>query len=164
MIYVFGTLCAYLLWIWYRSYIIPGTNGKPYLLRIILARTPWFRVFLHYLYQSDPDRDLHNHPWPKALSAILWGGYWETIGRYIGTYGEKKLWTESHRFHTGPSLSREAFKPGAYHRITKVIPGSLTLFLAGRRTRDWGFWVPGTGFVSHAKYLKLKPESSPLYD
>lgn len=140
MVYATGCL-VYVLWVYlHRSEI--RNDGDLYLTRYKLIRTPWFRVFLHRIYRPDLDRDLHNHPWPRAFAVILRGGYRESV------HGDH-FWGFSHK---AVAVSTRAFLPGRYHRITHVKPHTWTLFCAGRRSRDWGFLVDGR-HVPHAEYL-----------
>lgn len=50
----------------------------------------------------------------------------------------------------------------AYHRIVSVKPGTWTLFLAGKRSRDWGFLVNGVHIPWRA-YLGM-PADAKLED
>lgn len=122
-----------------------------YLTRWTLLRFPWRRYFLHRVYQADPGRDVHNHPWPDAGTFVLWGGYVELIV-WRGSSGQ---WRE--RWHTVKrwTLSREAFAPNTYHTIVSVQPNTWTLFFAGQRLRDWGFLEAGV-HVPHEPYLKAR--------
>lgn len=38
------------------------------------------------------------------------------------------------------------------HRITDVRPGTVTILLRGRKTRRWGFYQPGAGWVDYEAY------------
>ena len=52
-------------------------GNVPYLQRYYLFTLLGWRFYLHQFVGSDPDRGLHDHPWPKAYSVILSGWYWE---------------------------------------------------------------------------------------
>ena len=116
-------------------------DDEPYLERYYLflkeRDTFPFNIFLHKFLKSDPD-DLHDHPW-NFRSFILWGGYWE--------YTEKgKKWI-------GPLTYR--FSPAKkFHRIEldKNNPVCWTLFMPGKRIREWGFKTK-TGWIHNENYL-----------
>lgn len=73
------------------------------------------RVYLHHMIASDPDRGLHDHPWPWALSLVLSGYYYE----HTRTGVKKRRWLN---WLTGDT----------FHRV--ILP---------MRTygEDYGFWV-----------------------
>jgi hypothetical protein len=102
---------------------------------------------LHRIHRADQDRPLHNHPWPNAASLILWGGYAESTlrGWYFYALGDRNRLT-----------------PETYHRIDSVLPGTWTLFFAGRRSRSWGF-LTERGHVDYREYLGL-PANHQLED
>lgn len=130
-----------------RKRVIMDRDGvNPYLVRYYVflkdRETFPFNVFLHNFLRSDPD-DLHDHPWSWG-TIILKGGYWEWIpkfrefevnGKVYYTdeiVGETKVWR-------GPGTIR--FNSAeSYHRI-EIEPGvdCWTLFMTGRRVREWGF-------------------------
>jgi hypothetical protein len=91
-----------------------------------------FRFVLHQMHNSDPD-GLHDHPWPWA-SWVLTGGYYED--------------TPEGRFFRPPGHLR--FRPAkSFHRLIKppLDDEVWTLFLMGKRQREWGFmegnkWIP----------------------
>jgi hypothetical protein len=108
-----------------------------------------FNVFLHKFLKSDPD-DVHDHPWPYA-TLILKGGYWEwiphfdTVGRKTGEY---QVWR-------GPGHFRIS-KANSFHRI-ELDPDitAWTLFMPGRKCRDWGFMVQNK-WIQWEQYLKQR--------
>lgn len=96
-----------------------------------------FNIFLHKFIKSDPD-ELHDHPW-NYRTLILSGGYWE--------------YTEKGKFWRGPLSYR--FSPAkSLHRIEldKNISYCWTLFMPGKRCREWGFKTDD-GWVHNDKYL-----------
>lgn len=112
--------------------VIWADDGTPYLLRVYLVRI--FRrrlpgVFLHYFFQGDRARATHNHPWREAASIILTGGY-----------------VEERRMPDGGTRT-ETFFPGdlniiagdTFHRVDLIRDGCWSLFIAGKRTKGWGF-------------------------
>ena len=126
-----------------------GGREDPYMLRWHIIRSPkWFNVFnlfLHEFRRSDDDRALHCHPWPN-ISLLLDGAYIEHLP---GDRKEFRL--------PGDIIIR---KPTSPHRIelypTGVFHGTdcpTTLFLTGRKVREWGFacpqgWIHWKDFVS----------------
>ncbi|MEA3274035.1 MAG: hypothetical protein U9Q81_01780 [Pseudomonadota bacterium] len=56
---------------------IDGEQGEPYLERYYLFGALGWHAYLHRFVDSDPDRGLHDHPWNRALSLVLSGGYEE---------------------------------------------------------------------------------------
>ncbi len=150
-------MVAYFCWLWFGRHDIRN-GGSLYLRRFFLLMVPnwmpwpfwWRKVFVHYIRRADADRHLHNHPWPRACAYILRGGYDETIRL-------DKTITMNCRYRRGDK-SFMAFYPGSYHRITSVLPGTLTLFLAGRREREWSFLVDGRA-IDWREYLGLPYET-----
>ena len=119
-------------------------DQKPYLERYYLFlkdRTTFpFNIFLHKFLNSDPD-DKHDHPW-WYLSMPLYPGYWE--------------YTEDGKFWRGPFSIRTA-AANTFHRIEldKERPYCWTLFIPGRKIRDWGFKT-ANGWVQNEEYLTNK--------
>lgn len=127
-------------------------DGKPYLHRFYVKHNGRFPgVYLHHFHQSDPDRDLHNHPWRWSFSLILAGGYYE----------ERLVENGEHRL-TKITLDRKA--PGinyitgdTFHRVVlkDVKNGAWTIFCSGPEVKDWGFMTYAGTFIPHMKYLGL---------
>ena len=99
-----------------------------------------FNIFLHKFIKSDPD-DLHDHPWPYR-TLILYGGYWE--------------YTPNGKFWRGP-LSYRYAEATSLHRIEldKNKPYCWTLFMPGKKVRDWGF-ITEKGWLQNELYLNEK--------
>lgn len=100
-----------------------------------LIQTPWFGLYVHFVYREDLDPYPHDHPW-RFARMVLRGGYDEEY------YGQK----------IGATTRLRPFRPGlvptsAFHRITSVLPGTVSLVLVGRKHRVWGFWVPSRSIV-----------------
>jgi hypothetical protein len=136
-----------------KRIVMDRVENEPYLERYYLflrdrERFP-FNVFLHKFLKSDPD-DVHDHPWPYA-TVILKGGYWEwiphfdTVGRKTGEY---QVWR-------GPGHFRIS-KANSFHRI-ELDPDitAWTLFMPGRKCRDWGFMVKNK-WIQWEQYLKQR--------
>jgi hypothetical protein len=123
-----------------RRRIVPDRqSNEPYLERyyvFLKDRDSFpFNVFLHKFLKSDPD-DVHDHPWPYA-TLILKGGYWEWLPQFDSRGNkvtELAVWRAPGHFRISPACS--------YHRI-ELDPEveCWTLFMPGRKVRDWGFLV-----------------------
>lgn len=64
----------------FRWYVFSSDSGSPYLGRIYiihLLRSLLPALYVHRIFRSDEDRELHNHPWKWALSLVVTGGYIE---------------------------------------------------------------------------------------
>lgn len=117
-------------------------DGTMYLLRFNLIRCPWFSVKLHWIYQSDADRQVHDHPW-HFVSFVLRGGYTERVVHISNTDNTIELDTVEEVRHMSAKKAWHA------HRILRLRRSpTVTLVLTGRRVRRWGFWerVPGKPF------------------
>ena len=104
-----------------------------------------FNIFIHKFLKSDPD-DLHDHPW-GFTTFILGGGYWEYTSSNVKTW-------------YGPFSYRSVKNPEFLHRIQldKNIPYCWTLFIPGKRVKDWGFDTE-KGWVQHEQYLVEKKKT-----
>lgn len=126
--------------------------GDRYLLRwYVLPRNKWFNVYLHNILQDDEDRALHDHPW-NSISFMLKGSLREV-------YFNRRMIPAHLMQNVNLYLSRNlrpSFKPvfrsARYAHRLEVIKPTWTLFITGRKVRDWGFhcpndWVPWQEFV-----------------
>jgi hypothetical protein len=109
-------------------------RGQPYLNRYFLAGwNPWTKrpgstVYLHHFVASDPQDEVHSHPWAWGASLILVGGYRE------------------YRCDAAGSHMRE-YRPGEtnvvgtqdQHRVELLEADCWTLFLVGAYAQPWGF-------------------------
>jgi len=121
----------------FMSTLVIGRQQSPMIKRVRLIQTPWFGVYIHFIYREDLDRDLHDHPW-KFWRMVLKGGYHEAYNP-----NPESPWKVRSQTHLP---FRPTFFPTDHsHRITWVKPGTVTLVLVGRKTRTWGFWVPVDG-------------------
>jgi hypothetical protein len=145
--------------------ILDRAGRSPYLSRYYLLgrggedggndHAEWFTwegapvgVFLHCFHRSDDDAALHNHPWAWAVSLILSGGYLE----------ERRV--------AGARVARRVVRPGqvnvirhdTFHRVDLLGTEAWSLFVAGPRVADWGFWDRQTGrYVPHGAYFARYP-------
>ena len=104
-------------------------SGQPYLLRVYITPDSdrwreWLPgVYLHYFFRGDSRGKMHNHPWSRAVSLILTGGYTEE------------------RLAPGGTVQRRRFAPGdvnrlerdTFHRVDLDGGGCWTLFITGQR-------------------------------
>lgn len=128
-------------------------------------------VRLHWIRQSDGDRELHDHPFNYRTFILK------------GWYNEEFIDSTRHRLLNGPALrqwqgskrhlpeyamlgvrERRLMKPGMsalsplgqFHRIAQVADdGVWTLFCMGQDTGKWGFLVDGRWMRSH-DFFKLR--------
>ena len=112
-------------------------DGTPYMERYFLLRLGPFALFLHHFIDSDLD-DVHDHPWPWAR-LIIKGSYREH--HHDGTSTVCPRWSFIFR------AARELH----WVELVETHPGFRndvwTLFVHGRRVRQWGFidagkWAP----------------------
>lgn len=116
--------------------VINGDNGEPYLRRYFLfalgpATDPWCVAYLHHFVASDPDRGLHDHPWPWAWSAVLAGGYFEQVLLPGGRIEVRARLAGAHGGFDGEHC----------HRV--VVPEGRdcwTFFIHGPWRKPWGFF------------------------
>jgi hypothetical protein len=111
---------------------IDGERGEPYLERYYLLGAFGWHAYLHRFVHSDPDRGLHDHPWDRAVSLVLAGGYDELRA----DEGDVER-TRRRQIRPG----RLNFLRGAdFHRIVlRAGRPAWTLFLHGPRVKGWGF-------------------------
>ncbi len=115
---------------------IDGEQGEPYLERYYLFGAFGWHVYLHRFVDSDPDRGLHDHPWSRAVSLVLSGGY-DEMRPVAGNLGPaESRFIRPWRFNF---LRGEDF-----HRV--ILRGkqpAWTLFSHGPRVKGWGFLQDG---------------------
>ncbi len=90
-----------------------------------------FNIYLHQFIRSDEDRALHDHPW-WSVSFLIKGNATElfyTKNKNITVRKIPRFWP----------VFREATHT---HRIVIGNKPVWTLFITGRKTRDWGFHCP----------------------
>lgn len=124
-------------------------EGEPYLRRFYI--TPrrldksgadtesymGFGIYLHYFYRGDEDKELHNHPWKRAVSFILTGGYIE----------ERRNEFDKVVCNFVRPRTLNIIRGSDFHRIIKnpKVDHVWTLFITGERYQDWGFWDRESG-------------------
>lgn len=150
--YVGGTKWAF--WKWAD---IPDARDekRTYLRRLRIVQTPWFALYLHFIFLPDEDRDPHDHPF-VFWSWILRGGYTE---RLFGVDPGKHR-NIDYRYKTWRRWSLHKMPQTQAHMIDQLSPDTVTLVLCGAKTRDWGFYVD-TGFVPWQRYNREKYMGDP---
>jgi hypothetical protein len=121
---------------------IEGMIATPYLTSVPSS------AFVHEIHTPDGDRHMHDHPWEWSAAVVLSGGYTE-LREDGGLFGHEAMY-EHELTHAVGDLN--TFFRGDYHRITHVDPDTVTLFLCGRESHDWGFLVDGA-HVPHKEYF-----------
>lgn len=115
----------------------------------LIPRNRFFNVYLHRFLGSDPGRHLHDHPWWN-LSIVLKGGYDESrpVGSPYWEYRYEERTEGVVEIATFPLLRLKPHGPGSVvlrkatdsHSLKMLKIPTWTLFITGRKTREWGFW------------------------
>ncbi len=112
-----------------RPHFIVGGADHPYLLRwFLIPHNRYCNVYLHQFLRSDDDRALHDHPWP-SLSILIKGQYRERLAN------SERHWRAPAVILRGAALR---------HRLVLDAP-VWTVFITGRKVRQWGFWCGERG-------------------
>ncbi len=117
-------------WGWLTRKVVPDktvNERRPYLIRWHIWLPFGFAIYLHKLCVSDPDRDLHDHPW-SFISILVWGRYTEYVPgrvRRVRWFNVRHA-TDAHRVVLDKRFDGED-KP------------VYTILLRGRRQREFGF-------------------------
>lgn len=150
-------------WAFWRWFDIT-LDGRLYLTRLNVIQTPWFSVKLHWIHRPDPDRHLHDHPWP-FYAFVLKGGYREYVSHrpWEDATGVER---EVKWFNTKDTITG--------HRISSVKPGTVTLIFAGPRRKgsSWGFYIKTLDYEGNSNicfmnwntYTALHEEVSKTYE
>jgi len=131
-------------WRWYDIVL----DGKLYLTRLNLIKTPWFSIKLHWINYPDPDRHMHTHPWP-FIAFVLRGNYFEYESKDPHNKKGELRWIRWFNYKNTKTA----------HRITSVTHNVLTLVITGNKDyeKDWGFYHDKTfEYVNWREYEKLK--------
>lgn len=130
-----------------------GKQDNPMMERWRLLQTPWFGVYIHFIYREDMDPVPHDHPW-VFWRMVLRGSYFE---HYLT---DPASGTVKHR-------TIERFRPSRFpthhaHRIVAVAGDTVSVVVVGRKRRSWGFWGPVENqvpreWVDYQDALGLRP-------
>ena len=126
--------------------LIHSDNGRPYLERYYVGKFFGRYYFLHRFVNPHSDEWLHDHPYDRATSRVLAGGYRERRARLLGTYacypdGYDRLVDlvmKPDRYVTRSNSLRR----GDFHQIVAIEPETWTLFSHGEWAGDWGAAEP----------------------
>lgn len=115
---------------------IDGEQGEPYLERYYIFGALGWHAYLHRFVDSDPDRGLHDHPWNRAVSLVLSGGYDEQRSGNGDADGISVRNIRPFRlnFLRGEDFHRVVLRRGR---------PAWTLFIHGPRVKGWGFMQDG---------------------
>ena len=109
-----------------------GPHSDPYMLRWrLFPANPWGNVYLHWYRHDDEDRALHDHPW--------WSVSFRLFGKLKEIYLDNNH-TEQSRYI--PWLLPVVRNATFTHRLVLPKKNALTIFVTGRRVREWGFHCP----------------------
>lgn len=108
---------------------------RRYLERYYLFTLLGWQFYIHRFVGSDPDRGLHDHPWPRAFSIILSGWYFEQTRS-----GTRKVTRFNHL--TGDTFHRVVL-PLCPPESDQACQECWTLFFhRAVRAKEWGFLRP----------------------
>lgn len=111
--------------------VIRDDKGVPFLYRyhLFILGKDGPGMCIHRFVKSDPERGYHDHPWNKAVSFILAGGYTERILKNKNsTEYKRNRWTFN--FLNGNDV---------FHRVMlEEGKDAWTLFAFQKRSKTWG--------------------------
>lgn len=128
---------------------IKSKTGELHFKRWQIFSCRFFSIYIHGIYKADEDFYLHDHPW-NYFSILLKGYFTERVKDKTrpGKYLDNILGPGSFVFK----------KAEDFHKIQQLrSPSIYTLFIAGRRRREWGYDVQGT-WIDHVTFRKQKHE------
>lgn len=129
---------------------IKSKSGILHFQRWRILSTPWFDINIHRIFRPDEDEYLHDHPW-NYFGMILAGSYDEQYSDAMFT-GMNPMNPGSFGFNNAER----------FHKIYRLnTPSVTTLFINGRRRRDWGYKVDFL-WVQHEMYRKNKDKMKVL--
>lgn len=115
-------------------------QGKKYLTRYRLIEVGWLNIFIHIIHMSDKDVHLHDHPW-SFVTILLKGRYLERL--------------EKGKYCIGLPFVPRFRRAETKHRIRLISPAVVSLVIASKKYRQWGFYVPRTGWIHNKLYERL---------
>ena len=136
-------------WIWVRPNYMKRMTFAP--------KNRWFNVYLHRYFGNDAmTYGLHDHPW-NSLSIRIWGKPLQEYKFGKSHYNELGVFTSMTQprvyipkdkllqFRTVPRFVYR--RADEAHSLVCRNPGTITLFITGKRIREWGFWTGKTGAI-----------------
>ena len=158
---------------WLASFLpcsIISDDERPYLERYYLFTILGVRFYLHRFVGSDPERGMHDHPWPWAASLVLSGSYLEerrglerhaitqSMARLFGTEGTTRhhvrwfnwlLGDNFHRVVLCKGTKRILDDDGNHIGYTHYEKPCWTLFChRAVHSKPWGFLRPMEGHTA----------------
>lgn len=130
---------------------IPALDDSLYLWRLRILETPWFGIYLHRIFRSDSDRELHDHPWP-FVSFVLRGYYLEEVPlrRQPFAFGGVRRATANEIRRVQWFNFKRATD---FHRISFLSRRQVwTLVVRGLRARGWRFQTDD-GYLDHDEWI-----------
>lgn len=128
---------------------IKSKSGELHFQRWRIIWTPWFAVYIHRIFMADNDMFMHDHPW-DYFSMVLHGSYNEITPDTMRPGHAKDV-----ILLPGFCTKRKA---ESFHKIGTLNTESVTtLFITGRRRREWGFKV-GENWIQHEVFRKNKKQ------
>lgn len=158
-----------------NRYMVQTLDDRPYLERVVLHRDSEHGpgTYLHIIWESDLDRDPHDHP-HDFQSQIIYGGYVESrFTRWCETCDN--FWTgdvtkcqRCGRTLTCQEVQKSTHVAGFYntlqahqlHRLELLTKPTVTLVKRGPKIREWGFMTPDGWQHSKDWIAKNKPNAS----
>jgi len=143
--------------------IIARVDDERYLERYFLCKLWRWTFFLHRFRSSDPEDEVHDHPW-NSIAIILLGWYWEW--RWLG--GEEKLycrkWFNRVRGETFHRVVLPAEQDVSGYDCGPVLE-CWTLFIHARQFKPWGFLKKmsleaGTDEMKFYRYIPMPKDST----
>ena len=136
---------------------IKSKKGELHFKRWRIIETKWFSIYVHAIYKADEDKHKHDHPW-NYTSIVLKGrlqekvkGNWITEGGINYFPGDVVWKRKAEEFHQISEVGGPRMTIGR----KDYAPPTITLFLTGRRRREWGYDVNGEWF-DHIIYRLFK--------
>lgn len=116
-----------------------------------LSRLIGISARVHFINSPDHDRDMHTHPF-TFRTFVLRGSYVEQRRSFIEFYLNGQEVPQMIDRSAGSTYQLDSDTP---HMIEWVEPGTVSLFVYGRRVGDW-FFQTHEGRIPHETYLKDK--------
>lgn len=156
-------------------YVVQTLDSRPYLERIVLHREGEHGAgtYLHLIWESDLDRDPHDHPFDFS-STIIHGGYVEeSFDRYcpacdLGSWHDIKACDKCQGQLVPRAMGRKPYLSGDknvmlahnLHRLSLISKPTVTLVRRQAKIREWGFQTQ-EGWMPSREWIKLhKPDAT----